>query len=170
MELLITVHELSVWAREEIDEDEPFAVEVMKQLDEILREAGNPLWTRETLPRRARRMALELAKAYYLNPDILVQETTGPLGERRLDGSVRVALEFTEDERAELEELAGVAPKGRAGLWVASTTRGPVEMHNRPRYPDVAYVPVEQGALTAPPQPIAFIATDDTALPLSARR
>lgn len=161
MDLLVSVPELATWARTDIDSDDPFAVMLLGQLTDMLHDAGDPTWTTETLPRRAKRIALELAKNYYLNPDLNVSETTGPVAERKADAAVR-AMEFTEDELAIIASLVDTAAADTGGLWTLSTTRGPIEMHPSPTR-DAIYVPQYVGPYAA--TGIAYFDPADPVLP-----
>lgn len=130
-EPLLTLPRLAIWA-EEYDglERAEFAAQVIESVSVLLRTYGDPFWTLATLPPRARDIGYIVAKNYYLNPRQLRQETTGPLQES-LDNSVLTGINFTDEQKAELAALADNAPGNFDGIWALSTTRGPVETHQR---------------------------------------
>lgn len=145
---------LAIWARENPLEDQEFAELVCEAVDNALRDKGDPYWTRENIPRRARDIGYFVAANYYLNPDLLRSESTGPTSETRAEIAL-TGIDFTEDQIAELERLANPDIEGDqkfGGLSVLSTSRGPLEtgQRNRGRSRGDTYIYDERGAWPLP--------------------
>jgi hypothetical protein len=150
-EPILDTARLAVWARENPLEDLPFAELVCEAVDNALRDKGDPYWTRENIPRRARDIGYFVARNYYLNPDLLRSESTGPTSETRAE-LVLTGIDFTEEQILELERLAAPDVEGDnrfGGLSVISTTRGPLETGRRRSSGDT-YVYDERGAWPLP--------------------
>jgi len=135
LEPLLTQARLAVWAQERPLLDPEFADIVIDAVSTLVRVAGSPAWTAETLPSRARDIAYIVAKDYYLNPGLLRSETTGPITETRAEAVLR-GLELTEAQAAELRALAGAATGVDVdGLWSMGFTRDDpiIHRHTLPR-------------------------------------
>lgn len=118
---------LGRWAQESPLSDPDFAEIVLGAIDRLLRFYGDPYWTAENIPGRALDIAYFTARNYYLNPDLIRQESTGPIQETR-DNQAQQGIAFNESQIAEIRGLA-TADDGVGGddLWLLSTTRGPLE-------------------------------------------
>lgn len=128
---LLTAERLGGWAQESPLTDPAWASIVIDAVSTALRDVGNAYWTLETLPTRVRDIGYFVARNYYLNPDLIRQESVGPLQETR-DNKVLQGIEFTDSQRAEIIRLAGAEVTGPVdGLWAMSFTRGPVETGQR---------------------------------------
>lgn len=128
---LLTLPRLAVWAQESPLLDIPLADLIIEAVTVLLRQYGDPTWTTETLPPRARDIGYIVAKDYYLNPRQLRQETTGPLQES-VDDSTLNGINLTDAQKAELASLAVTEAPGEVdGLWTMGWTRGPVETNRR---------------------------------------
>lgn len=124
---LLTLVILGRWAQETPLADPDFAELVIATITTLLRNYGDPYWVLATLPDRARDIAYFTARNYYLNPDLVRQESTGPI-QTTLDNKVLQGIDFTEDQIREIQSLATVSTTSpSSGLWAMSFTRGPVE-------------------------------------------
>lgn len=129
-----TLLELAKWVQlPEIPADrQPFAEIVLGATAVVIREAGSRYWTAETIPPRVKLIADLKAKNFFEHPTGAVSETVGPLSERYLDEVVQ-QLQLTDEEKALIGSYAGdddpLTPGQLVGLWVLSTTRGPLETH-----------------------------------------
>lgn len=105
---LITLRELGVWARQDIDPTDTFAKLVIRMASALVREAAQqPAWTVETAPVVAKLYTSTLALRTYLNPpEGEVASGIGPLTSRLVD-SVAESMSLTEEER---EALAAYRP------------------------------------------------------------
>jgi hypothetical protein len=113
---LITERELALWTQtpEEAIASDPFAAEVREKVSDYVRSVAGQTratWTVATLPYDARVIVLWMAKRTYSNPDQVVQESVGPLSERRLDEAA-MGMALTESER---ETLEGYKSSGAGG-------------------------------------------------------
>lgn len=124
-EALLTTAELEVWARRPAGSltGDSFAIAVINAASLLVREAGDLTWSLTTVPQRARLIAIVVAKNYFINPDGLKSETTGPLSETRIDDVVH-NMSLTEAQKTELAGLAGEPVPGEGGLWVQPTGQG----------------------------------------------
>lgn len=148
-EPILTTARLAVWARENPLEDPDFAELVCDAVSTLLREKGSPYWTVTDIPRRARDIGYFVARNYYLNPDLLRSESTGPTSETRAE-LVLTGIEFTPEQEAEIGRLADVVgDQVFGGLSIISTTRGPMETGRR-RRGGTTYVYDERGAWPLP--------------------
>lgn len=121
-EPLITVAELEIWTQNAPGSlvGDPFAQAIIGGVSLLVREAGSLDWTVDTVPDRARLIAILVAKNYFLNPTELKSEGTGPLSESR---DIVQHMELAEDQKAILAQLAGEpdpTAQGK-GLWVQPT-------------------------------------------------
>lgn len=124
LEPLLNSDRLSSWAQERPLLDPDFADLIIDAVSTLLREFGDPTWTPETLPSRARDIGYIVAKDYYLNPRQLRQETTGPLQESAND-TVLNGINLTEAQKLELAGMVTTAPSGGVdGLWSLPMLRG----------------------------------------------
>lgn len=141
-----TLTELAVWVQlPEIPEDQvQFANIVLGATAVVIRDKGSKYWTRTTIPARVKLLADLKAKNFFEHPTGAVSETTGPISERYLDEVVQ-QLQLTEAEELLVAGYAGddgdpTTDDGIVGLWVLSTTRGPLETHQN-EGKGVDYVP-----------------------------
>lgn len=153
-EPLLDVEKLGVWCQERPITDPEFAELVLDAVTTLLRQYGSPLWTTETLPKRARDIGYFISRNYYLNPDLLRSETVGPIQENRAE-AVLQGIEFTEAQQAELASLVTEGTGVIEGLWTVSTTRGPVEMSRNVRRPNIVLWDTRGG------WPIEYLHPDD---------
>jgi hypothetical protein len=130
---LLTTRELALWTQNDPDvvAADDFALEVLDKVSEMARFLGaHPLWTltpatANTVPFDVRMVVLQVAKRCYSNPDQVVSENIGPIGERRLDAAAML-LDLTDAERTTLTKYnpEGDPDAERNELWVLTTTRG----------------------------------------------
>lgn len=131
MAALVTISELSAWARQEVGYDDAWAITVLEAASELVRSAaGQPTWERATAPARAKQICAHVAARTYLNPDSVSSEgNLGPLGGDRIVEELAKALHLTAAERDELGAMApaGGGAGGRGGLWVQPINSTPLE-------------------------------------------
>lgn len=114
-EPLVSIGELNAWLPgRNIATGDVFATTILNAASLLVRDAGNSEWTPTTVPPRAKLIATLLAKNYYLNPEGILAETTGPLSERKIDDVVR-GMVLTDAEKEELAALADKVIPGSAG-------------------------------------------------------
>lgn len=123
---LLAVSELAVWARQEIADDDAFALAVIDAASLKTRTAAKqPTWDVATIPAEARLVCIQLAKRTFLNPDAVVSEGgIGPIGGDRYVEDFARTLEFTDAELATLADASGSAAAAGNGLWVQPTSNG----------------------------------------------
>lgn len=137
IEPLLTLPRLATWAQENPLTDVALADLIIEAVSVLLRQYGDPTWTQQTIPPRARDIGYIVAKDYYLNPRQLRQETTGPLQES-VNNSVLNGINLTDEQKAELASLVvGGDPGEVDGLFTLEWTRGPVETNRRQSRRDV---------------------------------
>lgn len=126
---LFTRDEFAIWCQTPIASDDAFATAVMDNATALVVDAAKaPGWELDpsTAPRQAKLIALRVARRTYLNPDQEISSSVGPISASILrDAAAGMAL--TEDELAQLLELAPGGDPNAAVLWVQRTTRGPLE-------------------------------------------
>ncbi|HEX5511616.1 MAG TPA: hypothetical protein VFX41_07850 [Actinomycetales bacterium] len=130
---LLTKAELAKWARKDPAEVEadPFAELVVFGVSALIRDAGDSNWTPENIPERAKLIACLKAKHFYNNPDVLTQESTGPIQESRgtaiagRDLGAVHNMTLSEEEESILARLAGKEDpheqRSGGGLWIQPT-------------------------------------------------
>jgi hypothetical protein len=151
---LLDKDRLAIWAQERPLLDPEFADLVIDAVSTLVRGVGDAAWTAETIPPRARDIAYIVARDYYLNPNLLRSETTGPITETRAE-AVLQGIQLTDAQRAEIEALVTAAPDQLEGIWSLSFTRGPVETSRRV-YPNNVVVYDERGGW-----PIEYLTEDE---------
>lgn len=144
-EPLTTLPELAIWTQqEEISvDDEPFATKILQAVAVEVRSAGSIYWTHDTITPRAKVVADIVAKNFYEHPSGEKNETIGPLNSGYVDWVLQ-QVSLTDDQKAILAVEAGDdgdAEPDVPGLWVLTTTRGPLEAGNGPAV---------EGCLTVP--------------------
>lgn len=133
---LTTPQQLAVWlGLPQIPPDKAdFADQILMGVAVVIRMAGDPKWTIDNIHPRAKLLADIKAKDFYQHPNGEQSETVGPLSSRYID-DVMLRYKLTEDEETLLAGLVDhdgdptTPNEGIPGLWVMSTTRGPVETH-----------------------------------------
>ena len=125
MASLITINELSVWVREELEPDDSFALAVMDAASTLVRKAGDDTWTSSTVPAVAKLVTLLVAKRTYLNPDGVVSSTVGPLSERVIDIEAS-GMRLSDEEVAQVQSALPVDQQS-TGIWLQPITRGVLE-------------------------------------------
>lgn len=164
-EPLIDRIELGKWLRDA--NPDPADTEMVDFLDVVVqaaelvvRGAGSEAWAIASVPPvppRAQLIATLLAKDYYLNPDGIIAESTGPISERKVEDVVR-GMRLTDEEEDILAELAGLTPPNAAAtgtLWLADISDGPASASA-----DTVFVPAGEGSDWLFP----MYATDDPVL------
>lgn len=134
-EPLITIEALRSWTQQAIDDDDPFAGNILMGVSIKLWQYGDESWTRETLPREARLIGELKAKNYFEHPTGASREQVDVISETFIN-DVLLGLTFTQTEQDELRALAGPGTGGEVnvGVWALTVTRGPLETHQgRPR-------------------------------------
>lgn len=124
---VITMAALRSWTQTDIDDDDPFAMNILVGVSIKLRQYGDPNWTAVTLPPPIRLMGELKAKNYFEHPTGASREQVDVLSETFVN-EVLQGLTFTEAEQAELGEFAPADLDGpiNTGLWSISTTREPM--------------------------------------------
>jgi len=127
---LITVAALRSWTQEQIDDNDPFAGNILMGVSIRLWQYGSEAWTVDSLPREARLIGELKAKNYWQHPTGASREQVDVISESFIN-DVLLGLTFTETEREELRKLAGESAGGTPsiGVWVIETTRGELETH-----------------------------------------
>lgn len=129
---LLTPQTLARWTQEDPTQvaADPFALDLIDKLSQLICYlGGHPDWTltagADRVPIDVEMVMLQVAKRSYENPDQIVQETTGPLSERKLDVAA-MFMELTDSERATItrHNPAGDPNTPASELFVIVTTRG----------------------------------------------
>lgn len=126
---LFTRDEFAVWCQTPIASDDAFATAVMDNATALVVDAASaPGWELDptTAPRRAKLIALRVARRTYLNPDQEISSSVGPIS-ASIARDAAAGMALTEDELEQLEEMAPGGDPNAAVLWVQRTTRGPLE-------------------------------------------
>jgi len=111
MDPWITVPELAIWAREEIDPADEFASMVVKAATIVVSEATgyhdtDREFTIVTAPDRLKVIVAQVAKRSYLNPDQIVREgNIGPIGGDAYAAAYAAGLSLTDEELAEVQRV-----------------------------------------------------------------
>lgn len=129
-EPLISIEALRSWTQEQIPADDPFAGNILMGVSIRLWQYGDKDWTRDTLPPAARLIGELKAKNYFQHPTGASREQVDVISETFIN-DVLMGLTFTEIEQNELRDLAVNTDDGEVnlGVWVLTTTRGPLETH-----------------------------------------
>lgn len=129
-EPLLTVADLRAWTQEVIDDEDPFALNILWGVSIKLWQYGDKFWTRANLPAGAKLIGDLKAKNFWQHPTGASREQVDVLSETFVN-DVLQHLTFTETEIAELRDLAGPPTDGTLdlGVWALTTTRGPLETH-----------------------------------------
>jgi hypothetical protein len=144
MATLETIEHLALWCQgmgRSYDQtlNDPFATMVLERATELVSTAAALPATWETdptlVPSRCRTITLLVAARTYTNPRSVINEGTGPLSESIL-AKMAAAMELTEDERAELEQIALDNGGDYGGLWVLQTSGGTGSVPNTIHLPD----------------------------------
>jgi hypothetical protein len=99
-----------------------------------VRSAGSVYWTHDNIPPRAKNIADIVAKNFYQHDEGEKNTGIGPLTSGYVDWVLQ-QINLTDDQKAVLAAEAGDAVDDVVdipGLWVLSTTRGPLEAGNGP--------------------------------------
>lgn len=129
---LLTLETLARWTQEDPVEvaADPFAVDLIDKLSQLICYlGGHPDWSLEVGPDRVpidvEMVMLQVAKRSYENPDQIVQESVGPLSERKAEVAA-LFMSFTDAERATITKHnpAGDPNTPVATLYTIVTTRG----------------------------------------------
>lgn len=128
MDPWITVDELAVWARREIEPTDPFALKVVEGATIAVSSATGyheteHEFTPVTAPDRLKVITALVAKRAYLNPDqIRTEGSVGPLGGDTYAEAFAAGLTLTEEEQAEIAQVARRAITGRKGAGLSVLT------------------------------------------------
>jgi hypothetical protein len=126
---LETLAHLALWTDKDPAEVEadPRAQFIMEKADElVISAAGIPAtWTTDAtlVPARARTISLLVAARTYTNWRSIVAQGVGPISETML-AEMAAAMQLTEAEASELEQMRQEAGDSFGGLWTITTTRG----------------------------------------------
>lgn len=142
VDLLVTPAELEVWVQEPAGSlaTDLFTLKVLWATSVLIRDAGLATWTHDTIPERAKLIAELVAKNYWLNPEGVIADTTGPITERYIAEVVH-NMTLTSGQEEILARVAAEATPPATGdfgdLQVLGTTRGPLEVKRRGQRPTV---------------------------------
>lgn len=126
----ITIAELGVQAQETIAPDDAFALWICEAASDLVRDtAGMFDWDTNTVPFRAKLIALLVAKRTWLNPESKIAKGVGPLTTRYADREA-LGMWLSLEETAALVAMGDGAAPGTPTLGVIKTTRGAVETHS----------------------------------------
>lgn len=131
---LLTLQTLARWTQSDEDEvvADPFAIDLIDKLSQLLCFLGaHPNWTLDPGPDRVpidvEMIMLQVAKRSYENPDQIVQESVGPLSERKIEAAA-LFMDLTDDERKTVTKYNPDGdPDGEDGagiVFTIATTRG----------------------------------------------
>jgi hypothetical protein len=123
---LFTRDEFATWCNTTIASDDAFATMVMETATSLVVDAAAaPSWELNpaTAPRKAKLIALRVARRTYLNPDQEVQSAVGPLSARVLDQAA-AGMALTADELDEILALNPAGDPNAPALWTQRITRG----------------------------------------------
>jgi hypothetical protein len=151
---LVSVPELAVWTRQDIEPDDPFALAVLANATGLIVDfCHHPEWedAPNDAPRTARMVCLIVAARTFTNPDQEVSSSVGPISSRVAE-EMAAGMTLTEAEEDQLSGLIGDSTTGVNGLWVLSTTRGTVQ----------PYEPVLLYDNSGSPWPIEYADPNDT--------
>lgn len=133
VEPLVTLEELRVWTRSDIDDpsDVLFAESIIDAVSlRVGEELGFADWLADpadSSTRAARHVALMVARRTYLNPDQQVRTAAiGPIGGVAYREDFAAALELTESELDRLSALRKSADGGSGGLGILRIERDDV--------------------------------------------
>lgn len=118
MEPWITVGELAVWTRTQIDPDDPFALMILEASTILVNSATGYAGTEDeftaaTAPAMLKVIVGQIAKRNYLNPDQVVREgSLGPIGGDTYAQAYAAGMTLTEEERAEIARISRAAVEG----------------------------------------------------------
>lgn len=155
---LLTLDKLILWVGEIPSDREEFAEDVITEASAVVREAAHHEdWTINTAPLVAKRIAFQVAKRTYTNPDGEVQYTLGPMGGRVLDREA-MGLYLTEEEEAALNALwpAEDVPSSGGALWIQPIDASPPIPNGLIYLDDEAGSPLLYGDTTDPITTIAL--------------
>ncbi len=109
-------------------ERQPFASMIIDLTSSLVQDtAGHEEWTTETVPFRAKMIALLVAKRSYQNPDgVIVEGAIGPIGGDRVTDLQAAGLYLTETEEATLIGFRGdgTAATDPNRMWVLQVSGG----------------------------------------------
>jgi hypothetical protein len=111
----------------EIDSEDWYANWICESVTVLVQAYGSADWTNVTIPKRAKILALLVAKRTYTNPDNETRTQVGPLGSsvQAIDAA---GMRLTQVEKDELAAIAaGTIDTSGGSLWVQPTNRGKVE-------------------------------------------
>lgn len=126
---LFTRDEFAIWCGTPIASDDAFATMVMATATGLVVDAASaPGWELDpsTAPRKAKLIALRVARRTYLNPDQEISSSVGPLSASILKDAA-AGMSLTEEELLELEALNPDGDPNAAALWTMRITRAPEE-------------------------------------------
>lgn len=116
MEMLVTTDDLLEFDPS-LDADDPRIDMVVEKAIEVVLFKGDPKWTVETVPGRARTICLIVARRELVNPDHETSSGASVISSRVTDAEA-AGLMLTDLEVEELREMAGRGPVGGGGgLW-----------------------------------------------------
>lgn len=126
---LETLAHLALWTGKDpaVVAADPFAQFVLEKATElVVDKAGIPsTWTVDptVVPARAKTICLLVAARTYTNRRSIISQAVGPISETMM-AQMAAAMQLTEAETEELEQMRQEGAGDFGGLWVLSTTRG----------------------------------------------
>jgi hypothetical protein len=127
---LETLAHLALWTGKDpaVVAADPFAQFVLEKATElVIDKAGIPAgWVLDAtlVPARAKTICLLVASRTYTNRRSVISQGVGPISETIM-AQMAAAMQLTEAEAEELQDMANDNAGAFGGLWVLSTTRGP---------------------------------------------
>ena len=126
---IITIEDLAKWTQSELDEvsGDPFAIDLVEKVSLLACHiGGHSEWMTASAPIDVWMVVLNVCKRSYENPGRVIQETTGPLGERVIEDQA-LFTEFSEAERATLGKYNpdNAAANGPMLFTISTDTSGP---------------------------------------------
>lgn len=130
MAALITVADLALWANEEIESDDPYAIAIVEGASLVVRtRAKQPTWgdVGVVVPDIAILICKMLANRAWTNGVVgVVADSIGPLSQRLVEDFAR-GMELTPREAADLDALWPAGTSTGRSFWIQPLDSGPLE-------------------------------------------
>lgn len=125
---IVGIESLAKWTQNDVADliDDPFAIDLVDKVSKMVNSMAGQNWDEDTAPIEIWIVTLGIVKRCFENPGRVIQETTGPLGERVIEAQA-LFLDLTDAER---ETILGHNPDYAAdddgassALFTIRTTR-----------------------------------------------